>query len=41
MTDLAIELVRKSIVAIEIEPYTIGQSDVEKDNEGLVPIDVS
>jgi dienelactone hydrolase len=35
MSDAAMELARRGIVAIGIEPYTIGRSDVEKDNNGL------
>ena len=35
MSDAALELARRGIVAIGIEPYTIGKSDVEKDNNGL------
>ncbi|MBQ0072206.1 MAG: hypothetical protein KBS81_10205 [Spirochaetales bacterium] len=40
MSDSAMELARRGIVAIGIEPYTIGRSDVEKDNSGLGSIDV-
>ena len=40
MSDSALELARRGIVAIGIEPYTIGKSDVEKDNEGLGSLDV-
>jgi hypothetical protein len=41
MSDAGLELARRGIVAIGIEPYTIGKSDVEKDNEGLGSIDVT
>ncbi|NLL34705.1 MAG: hypothetical protein GX257_05295 [Clostridiales bacterium] len=41
MSDSGMELARRGIVAIGIEPYTIGRSDVEKDNEGLGSIDVT
>lgn len=41
MSDAGMELARRGIVAIGIEPYTIGRSDVEKDNEGLGSIDVT
>jgi hypothetical protein len=41
MSDACLELARRGIVAIGIEPYTIGKSDVEKDNEGLGAIDVT
>lgn len=41
MNDAGLELARRGIVAIGIEPYTIGRSDVEKDNEGLGSIDVT
>lgn len=41
MSDAGMELARRGIVAIGIEPYTIGKSDVEKDNEGLGSIDVT
>ena len=41
MSDAGMELARRGIVAIGIEPYTIGRSDVELDNEGLGSIDVT
>ena len=41
MSDAGLELARRGIVAIGIEPYTIGRSDVEKDNEGLGSVDVT
>ena len=41
MSDAAMELARRGIVAIGIEPYTIGRSDVELDNDGLGSIDVT
>ena len=41
MADAGLELARRGIVAIGIEPYTIGRSDVELDNEGLGSIDVT
>lgn len=41
MSDAGMELARRNIVAIGIEPYTIGRSDVEKDNDGLGSIDVT
>ena len=41
MSDAGLELARRGIVAIGIEPYTIGKSDVEKDNDGLGSIDVT
>ncbi|HQO56195.1 MAG TPA: hypothetical protein PK321_07690 [Clostridia bacterium] len=41
MSDAGMELARRGIVAIGIEPYTIGRSDVEKDNEGLGSVDVT
>lgn len=41
MSDAALELARRGIVAIGIEPYTIGRSDVEKDIEGLGSVDVT
>ncbi len=41
MSDSAMELARRGIVAIGIEPYTIGKSDVELDNDGLGSIDVT
>lgn len=41
MADAGMELARRGIVAIGIEPYTIGRSDVEKDNNGLGSIDVT
>ena len=41
MSDAGLELARRGIVAIGIEPYTIGRSDVEKDNDGLGSIDVT
>ena len=41
MADAGLELARRGIVAIGIEPYTIGRSDVEKDNEGLGSVDVT
>ena len=41
MSDAGLELARRGIVAIGIEPYTIGKSDVELDNEGLGSIDVT
>lgn len=41
MSDAGMELARRGIVAIGIEPYTIGRSDVEKDNNGLGSIEVS
>lgn len=41
MSDAGIELARRGIVAVGIEPYTIGRSDVELDNEGLGSIDVT
>jgi len=41
MSDAGMELARRGIVAIGIEPYTIGRSDVEKDNNGLGSIDVT
>ncbi|MBQ9910329.1 MAG: hypothetical protein IJM50_02410 [Lachnospiraceae bacterium] len=41
MSDAGMELARRGIVAIGIEPYTIGQSDVEKDNQGLGSVDVT
>ncbi len=41
MSDAAMELARRGIVAIGIEPYTIGRSDVELDNNGLGSIDVT
>lgn len=41
MSDAGLELARRGIVAIGIEPYTIGRSDVELDNEGLGSIDVT
>ncbi len=41
MSDAGMELARRNIVAIGIEPYTIGRSDVEKDNDGLGAIDVT
>lgn len=39
MSDSALELARRGIIAIGVEPYTIGKSDVEKDNEGLGSLD--
>jgi uncharacterized membrane protein YiaA len=41
MSDAGMELARRGIIAIGIEPYTIGRSDVEKDNEGLGSVDVT
>ena len=41
MSDAGLELARRGIVAIGIEPYTIGRSDVEKDNQGLGSVDVT
>lgn len=41
MSDAGMELARRGIVAIGIEPYTIGRSDVEKDNQGLGSVDVT
>ena len=41
MSDAGMELARRGMVAIGIEPYTIGRSDVELDNEGLGSIDVT
>lgn len=41
MSDSALELARRGIVAVGVEPYTIGKSDVEKDNEGLGALDAS
>ena len=41
MNDAGLELARRGIIAIGIEPYTIGRSDVEKDNQGLGSIDVT
>ena len=41
MSDSALELARRGIIAIGVEPYTIGKSDVEKDNEGLGTLDVT
>lgn len=41
MSDVGMELARRGMVAIGIEPYTIGRSDVELDNEGLGSIDVT
>lgn len=41
MSDSALELARRGIIAIGVEPYTIGRSDVEKDNEGLGTLDVT
>ena len=41
MSDAGMGLARRGIVAIGIEPYTIGRSDVEKDNDGLGSIDVT
>lgn len=41
MSDAGMELARRNIVAIGIEPYTIGRSDVEKDIDGLGSIDVT
>lgn len=41
MADAGLELARRGIIAIGIEPYTIGRSDVEKDNEGLGSVDVT
>jgi len=41
MADAGLELARRGIVAIGIEPYTIGKSDVEKDNDGLGSIGVT
>ena len=41
MSDAGLELARRGIVAIGIEPYTIGKSDVEKDVDGLGSIDVT
>jgi hypothetical protein len=41
MADAGMELARRGIVAIGIEPYTIGKSDVELDNDGLGSIDVT
>ena len=41
MADAGLELARRGIVAIGIEPYTIGRSDVETDNEGLGSVDVT
>ncbi len=41
MSDSGMELARRGIVAVCVEPYTIGRSDVEKDNEGLGALDVT
>ena len=41
MNDAGLELARRGIIAIGIEPYTIGRSDVEKDNQGLGSVDVT
>ena len=41
MSDAGMELARRGIVAVGIEPYTIGRSDVEKDNNGLGSIEVT
>lgn len=41
MSDSALELARHGMIAIGVEPYTIGKSDVEKDNEGLGTLDVT
>lgn len=41
MSDAGMELARRGIVAVGIEPYTIGRSDVELDNNGLGSIEVT
>jgi len=41
MSDAGMELARRGIVAIGIEPYTIGRSDVELDNNGLGSVEVT
>jgi len=41
MSDAGMELARRGIVAVGIEPYTIGRSDVELDKDGLGSIEVT